>query len=92
MSLIFLILSRYVATFDEALKDAATAPPEERHARMKALLKRDDANKAAPTLEHLLPMYIVAGAAGEDAGERLWTLGEASLSWAQYRFGKVPVA
>ncbi|KAJ4353768.1 uncharacterized protein N0V89_005498 [Didymosphaeria variabile] len=82
----------YVYTFDEALREAAIAPPEERQAKMAALLKRDDAIKAGPTLEHLLPMYVVAGAAGGDVGERLWTLAEGSLSWAQYRFGKVEEA
>ncbi|KAL1608177.1 hypothetical protein SLS60_003116 [Paraconiothyrium brasiliense] len=78
----------YVYTFDEALREAAGAPPEERQAKMAALVKRDDARKAGPTLEHLLPMYVVAGAAGGDVGERLWTLAEGSLSWAQYRFGR----
>ncbi|KAK7179440.1 aromatic ring-opening dioxygenase [Paraphaeosphaeria sporulosa] len=82
----------YVSTFDDALKEAATTLPEDREAKMAALLNREDARKAAPTLEHLLPMYVVAGAASNDTGERLWTLAEGSLSWAQYRFGKVPGA
>lgn len=59
---------------------------------MLALMKRDDARKAHPTLDHILPMHIVAGAAGSDVGEQLWTLPEKSLSWAQHRFGKVPSA
>lgn len=79
----------YTVSFDEALKDAATAGPEERQARMSALLERDDGRRAHPTVEHLLPIHIAAGAAGSDLGERLWTLPEGSLSWAQYRFGKV---
>ncbi|KAL5375021.1 hypothetical protein DPSP01_011511 [Paraphaeosphaeria sporulosa] len=82
----------YVFTFDDALKEAATTLPEDREAKMAGLLNREDARKAAPTLEHLLPMYVVAGAANNDTGERLWTLTEGSLSWAQYRFGKVPGA
>ncbi|KAK6956565.1 hypothetical protein Daesc_001843 [Daldinia eschscholtzii] len=79
----------YAFTFDSALKEAATAKPEERREKMLALMKRDDARKAHPTLDHILPMYIVAGAAGSDVGEQLWTLPEKSLSWAQYRFGEV---
>ncbi|KAI4858566.1 putative aromatic ring-opening dioxygenase LigB subunit [Hypoxylon rubiginosum] len=82
----------YVFSFDEALKDAATAKPEERQAKMTALLRHSDARQAHPTLEHILPIYIAAGAAGSDVGERLWTLPEGSLSWAQYRFGEVAAA
>ncbi|KAI1806245.1 putative aromatic ring-opening dioxygenase LigB subunit [Daldinia bambusicola] len=80
----------YAFTFDSALKEAAAAQPEERREKMLALMKRDDARKAHPTLDHILPMHVVAGAAGSDVGEQLWTLPEKSLSWAQYRFGKVP--
>jgi 4,5-DOPA dioxygenase extradiol len=78
---------RYAVSFDEALKEAATAKPDGREAKMSALLRLSDTRKAHPTLEHLLPVYIVAGAAGEDVGEQIWTLPEGSLSWAQYRFG-----
>lgn len=79
----------YVYTFDEALKEAATVNPEERETRMLTLMKRSDARKAHPTVEHILPIYVAAGAAGSDIGERLWTFQELSLSWAQYRFGEV---
>jgi 4,5-DOPA dioxygenase extradiol len=80
---------RYASTFDEALKAAATKMPEHRAAQMSALMKRGDARRAHPTLEHLLPMYVAAGAAGSDPGEQLWTFPERSLSWAQYRFGTI---
>jgi 4,5-DOPA dioxygenase extradiol len=69
-----------------------TADPSERQAKMLALMKRSDGRKAHPTLDHLLPIYVAAGAAGADPGERLWTLPEGSVSWAQYRFGKVAAA
>ncbi|KAI0403513.1 putative aromatic ring-opening dioxygenase LigB subunit [Xylaria palmicola] len=80
----------YVHSFDEALKSAATANPEGRRAAMSDLMRRGDARQAHPTLDHILPLYVAAGAAGRDIGERLWTMPDASLSWAQYRFGKVP--
>jgi len=83
------MLFRYAFSFDEALKAAATAKPEDRAAQMTVLMKRGDARRAHPTLEHLLPMYIAAGAAGSDTGEQVWTLSERSLSWAQYRFGTI---
>lgn len=79
----------YTASFDSALKEAATSNPKERQTRMAALLKRPDARQAHPTFDHLLPIFIGAGAAGDDRGERLWTLEEGSMSWAQYRFGEV---
>ena len=56
---------------------------------MANLLKRHDARQAHPTFDHLLPIFVGAGAAGDDIGERLWTLKEGSMSWAQYRFGEV---
>ncbi|KAE8132616.1 Extradiol ring-cleavage dioxygenase, class III enzyme, subunit B [Aspergillus pseudotamarii] len=79
----------YTTSFDEALKKAATAPPAEREQAMADLLKRPDARQAHPTFEHLLPIHIGAGAAGDDVGKRLWTMGEGSMSWAQFRFGQV---
>jgi hypothetical protein len=53
-------------------------------------MKRSDGRQAHPTLDHILPMYVAAGAAGESSGEQLWTMPEVSLSWAQYRFGELP--
>lgn len=79
----------YTVSFDEALKDAVTTPPSERQEAMAALVKRPDAQQAHPTFDHLLPIHVGAGAAGEDVGRRLWTLKEGSMSWAQFRFGQV---
>lgn len=79
----------YATSFDEALREAVEAPVAQRQEAMRDLLKRPDARKAHPSLEHLLPIHIGAGAAGNDKGERLWTLPEGSMSWAQYRFGEV---
>jgi aromatic ring-opening dioxygenase catalytic subunit (LigB family) len=74
------------------LEEAATSKPEEREAKMSALMKRIDVRKAHPTLEHIFPMHVAAGAGCSDVGEQLWTLPEKSLSWAQYRFGKIAAA
>lgn len=82
----------YTVSFDEALRDAVEQPPENRQKAMSELLKRKDARKAHPSFEHLLPIHIGAGAAHEEKGERLWTMPEGSMSWAQYRFGDVAAA
>ncbi|KAL8794801.1 MAG: hypothetical protein Q9195_002629 [Heterodermia aff. obscurata] len=82
----------YTVSFDEALKEAVTGSSCGRADRMAQLLKRPDAKRAHPTLEHLLPIFVGAGAAAEDEGTRLWTLTEGSVSWACYRFGNLPVA
>ncbi|KAI1817367.1 putative aromatic ring-opening dioxygenase LigB subunit [Poronia punctata] len=80
--------SGYTSTFDDALKEATSADPkEDRRTTMAALTNRPDARMAHPSLEHIPPIYAVAGAAGSDVGERLWTMPEGSLNWSQYRFG-----
>jgi len=80
----------YTLSFDAALKEAVEQDGiEAREKAMVALLRRSDARRAHPSFEHLLPMHVAAGAAGEDKGRQLWTLPEGSMSWAQYRFGEV---
>ncbi|KAI0019051.1 Extradiol ring-cleavage dioxygenase, class III enzyme, subunit B [Xylariomycetidae sp. FL0641] len=80
----------YTVSFDEALREAVEAPPHERPARMREVTGRPDARLAHPSFDHLMPLYVAAGAAGEDVGRRTWTLHEGSMGWAQYRFGDVP--
>ncbi|TVY93004.1 4,5-DOPA dioxygenase extradiol [Lachnellula willkommii] len=82
----------YTFSFDEALKGASSAEPEERRAKMLALMERSDARKAHPSLEHILPIHVAAGASGLDVSEQLRTFPELRLSWAQYRFGKFDAA
>ncbi|KAL2007426.1 hypothetical protein VTN00DRAFT_8864 [Thermoascus crustaceus] len=81
----------YTVSFDEALKDAVTTTPDKREKALADLLKRPDARMAHPFFDHLLPIHIGAGAAGDDVGKRLWTLKEGSMSWAQFRFGEPAV-
>lgn len=80
----------YAYSFDDALKEAVEQGDADcREKAMVALLKRSDARRAHPSFEHLLPVHIAAGAAGDDKGKQLWTLPEGSMSWAQFRFGEV---
>lgn len=81
----------YAKSFDLAIKKAVIggSDAEERKKNLRELLWHKDARNAHPTFEHLLPLHIAAGAAGEDRAERVFTLTEMSFSWAQYRFGNV---
>lgn len=80
----------YAVSFDNALKEAVEVDPAQRQKTMSDLLKRPDARQAHPTMDHLLPVHIAAGAAGQDKGKQTWTMPEGSMAWAQYRFGNVP--
>lgn len=80
----------YTVSFDRALQEAVeTDPGEGRDRAMEGFLSGSDARKAHPTFEHLLPIHVGAGAAGEDEGKMFWTMPDGSVSWGQYRFGEV---
>ncbi|KAH7167508.1 Extradiol ring-cleavage dioxygenase, class III enzyme, subunit B [Fusarium sp. MPI-SDFR-AT-0072] len=80
----------YVVSFDNALKEAVEADPAIREEKMAAICKRGDAKQAHPFMDHLMPVFIAAGAANEDWGKQIWTLHEGSFGWSQFRFGDVP--
>ncbi|KAK6086057.1 aromatic ring-opening dioxygenase [Seiridium cupressi] len=79
----------YTVSFDEALKAATESAPAERQVKMAAAARRPDARQAHPRMDHLMPVYVAAGAASEEQAKRTWTLHEASMAWSQYRFGNV---
>jgi aromatic ring-opening dioxygenase catalytic subunit (LigB family) len=54
--------------FDNWLKEAATADLETRAQRLGDWASAPDARHAHPREEHLLPLMVVAGAAGDDVG------------------------
>lgn len=58
--------------FDTWLGAAATAPPAERDRRLAAWTEAPAARQSHPREEHLLPLMVVAGAAGEDPGRVAW--------------------
>ncbi|KJZ74877.1 hypothetical protein HIM_05786 [Hirsutella minnesotensis 3608] len=80
----------YAVSFDKAIKAAVEVDPSEREGKMAELCRRPDARQAHPFMDHLMPLYIAAGAAYEDRGRQTWTMQEGSMAWAQYRFGAVP--
>jgi aromatic ring-opening dioxygenase catalytic subunit (LigB family) len=56
-------------TFDRWLRAAATASPAERDRLLAAWASAPAARQAHPREEHLLPLMVVAGAAGDDVGQ-----------------------
>lgn len=73
-------------SFDGWLRDAATAVPEERTKRLEKWTSAPDARRAHPRAEHLLPLMVVVGAAGEDRGDVGFrgTFGNAVISAFHY--------
>ncbi|HVY30867.1 MAG TPA: class III extradiol ring-cleavage dioxygenase [Polyangiaceae bacterium] len=56
------------SAFDAWLRDAATRPARERESRLAEWTSAPAARAAHPREEHLLPLMVVAGAAGDDVG------------------------
>jgi aromatic ring-opening dioxygenase catalytic subunit (LigB family) len=58
--------------FDEWLVETVSLPQAEREARLKLWARAPGARASHPREEHLLPLHVVAGAAGDDAGRRVF--------------------
>jgi len=61
------------AAFDAWLQAAVTAEPASRDAQLSAWTDAPMARRAHPREEHLIPLHVVAGAAGEDRGVLSWS-------------------
>jgi len=73
---------------DAAVQAATTSKGEKREEEIKELYKREDLRFAHPTLEHLMPLAVCVGAAGDDEGECLFkTVEYGALGWASFVFG-----
>jgi aromatic ring-opening dioxygenase catalytic subunit (LigB family) len=59
-------------TFDAWLREAVTAEPPERDRRLSTWADAPAARGAHPREEHLLPLMVIAGAAGTDRGHVAW--------------------
>lgn len=58
--------------FDDWLAETVTAPADAREARLADWARAPRARACHPREEHLLPLMVVAGAAGDDAGSTPW--------------------
>ncbi len=74
-------------TFDAWLRDAATAEPGERDRKLEAWSEAPAARAAHPREEHLLPLMVIAGAAGADRGSIAYNGTFAGLRLSAYHYG-----
>ncbi len=75
------------AAFDAWLDETAKAAPKEREARLSAWDKAPSARACHPREEHLLPLMVVAGAAGESEGTRDFNDKIGGKMISAFRFG-----
>lgn len=75
------------ANFDRWLGDAVTAAPAEREQLLVNWNKAPNARECHPRSEHLLPLMVVAGAAGDDAGHIAYNDKVLGKSVSGFQFG-----
>ena len=73
--------------FDAWLRDTATLESSERDRKLAAWTSAPSARGAHPREEHLLPLMVVAGAAGSDPGRIAYTGTLMGLRLSAYHFG-----
>ncbi len=75
------------ASFEGWLADAATAQGAARDGRLRAWTEAPSARFAHPYEDHLLPLMVVAGAAGADRGVPGWSGTLAGVPLSAWHFG-----
>ncbi|MBN8470565.1 dioxygenase [Corallococcus exiguus] len=75
------------AKFDAWVQDAATSPADERDAKLAQWMQAPYARLAHPREEHLLPLMVVAGAAGADRGTTAWSGSMMGTRISGFQFG-----
>lgn len=74
-------------TFDTWLRAAATAAPAERTRLLGAWASAPAARAAHPREEHLLPLMVIAGAAGDDQGATAYNDTFATVRVSAFQYG-----
>jgi len=75
------------SAFDAWLRESVPAEAAERDARLADWLKAPEARAAHPREEHLLPLMVIAGAAGADRGRVAYHGSLLGLEISAYDFG-----
>jgi aromatic ring-opening dioxygenase catalytic subunit (LigB family) len=73
--------------FDDWLQATGTASESERTRRLTAWSQAPSARYAHPREEHLLPMMVIAGAAGSDVGSIPYRGTMFGIPFSAYHFG-----
>ena len=73
--------------FDAWLREAATSEPAERDRRLARWAEAPAARLAHPREEHLLPLMVIAGAAGDDRGTLPYNGTFSGLRLSAYHYG-----
>lgn len=74
--------------FDAWLAETVALPRADREQRLVHWDRASGGRASHPREEHLLPLHVVAGAAGEDAGERVFTDHVMGSVQSAFRFGE----
>jgi aromatic ring-opening dioxygenase catalytic subunit (LigB family) len=78
---------RAAALFDAWLREAALAEPAIRAQRLRDWASAPAAREAHPREEHLLPLMVVAGAAGDDLGRVTFDADWMNVRISAFRYG-----
>ncbi len=74
-------------TFESWLTQTIEKSPQERNDALTHWESAPSARKAHPQEDHLLPLMVVAGAAGKDMGKKIFQDDAMNVIMASYRFG-----
>ncbi len=80
------------ALFDAWLRETAGLPQPQRDQRLRAWEQAPAARLCHPREEHLLPLHVIAGAAGEDAGYLDYAGTVLGVDISAFRFGETGFA
>lgn len=75
------------ANFDNWLTATCTAEPIQRNKQLEHWSSAPSAKQCHPREEHLLPLMVVAGSAGEDLGKRIFNGNVMGVDVSAYQFG-----
>ena len=80
-------IGNHSSTFDTWLTAACTAEPNERNKQLENWSNAPSATQSHPREEHLLPLMVAAGSAGDDLGKKIFTDNVMGVNVSAFQFG-----